>query len=249
MNLRVWSIIFSWLLCCGLWTLNPASAWAVDATLESTILEVIQHHPEAILESLTAYQKQYQEQKHQVKLQTLDKLKQNISDAIEQSPILKHSQRATLTLIEFADYECSFCIKAYPELQRLLEQYPNVALVYKHLPLVAIHPQALPAAKASWAASQQGKFWEFHNALFERQGDLNERAYQMIATHLKLNLAQFNRDRNSFAATEAIAQDMHLAGNLNIEGTPTFLAVNSKGIELISGVNFQALEAIASAVM
>ena len=247
MSSRVRRIVFSWLLCYGLWTLNPASAWAVDATLESTILEVIQHHPEAILESLAAYQKQHQEQRHQVKLQALEKLKQNISSDIGQSPILKHSQHTTLTLIEFADYECSFCVEAYPELQRFLEQYPNVALVYKHFPLVTIHPQALPAAKASWAALQQGKFWEFHNALFERQGDLNEQAYQTIATQLELNLAQFNRDRNSFAATEAIAQDMQLAGNLNIAGTPAFLAVNAKGVELISGANFQALEAIAIA--
>ena len=76
---------------------------------------------------------------------------------------------------------------------------------------------------------------------------MNEQAYQTIATQLELNLAQFNSDRNSFAATEAIAQDIQLAGNLNIAGTPAFLAVNAKGVELISGANFQALEAIATA--
>jgi len=119
-----------------------------------------------------------------------------------------------------------------------------VELVYKHLPLVDIHPESLSAAKASWAALQQGKFWEFHNALFERQGDLNEQAYQKIATQLKLNLERFDRDRNSFAATEAIAQDMQLASNLEIGGTPSFLAITTGTIELILGFDFQFLTKI-----
>jgi predicted DsbA family dithiol-disulfide isomerase len=76
---------------------------------------------------------------------------------------------------------------------------------------------------------------------------LNEQAYQTIATQLELNLEQFDRDRNSFAAIEAITQDIQFAGNLKIAGTPAFLAVNAKGAELISGANFQALEAIAAA--
>jgi protein-disulfide isomerase len=116
-----------------------------------------------------------------------------------------------------------------------------VDLVYKHLPLTNIHPEALPAAKASWAALQQGKFWEFHNALFERQGNLNEQTYPEIAAQLKLNLGEFDRDRNSFAATEAIAQDIKLADNLKIEGTPSFIAITTEAIELVPGFDFQSL--------
>lgn len=149
-----------------------------------------------------------------------------------------------MTLIEFADYECPFCVQAHPDLKQFLQQYPNITLVYKHLPLTAIHPQALPAAKASWAASRQGKFWEFHNALFERQSDLNEQTYQAIATQLKLNLEQFNRDCNSDGAIQAIAQDMQLADKLNIEGTPSFLVINPEEAKLVSGLDFQVLKAI-----
>lgn len=241
---RIWRAILLLFLCWGVWILNPAPVLAVDANLEATILDVIQHHPEAILQSLATYQTQQQEQEHQARLQTLNQLKQNIPAVIGSSPVLKHSQDSTVTLIEFGDYECPFCTEAHPQLQQLLEQHPNVELVYKHLPLIDIHPEALSAAKASWAALQQGKFWEFHNALFERQGNLNEQAYQEIATQLKLNLKEFDSDRNSFAATEAIAQDMQLANNIKIEGTPSFLVITSQESKLVSGSDFQMLESI-----
>lgn len=246
MSSRLWQIVFSLLLAWGIWISYPASVWAVDANLETAVLEVIRQHPEAILESLATYQAQQQEQAHQAQLQTLEQLKQNIPAVIGSSPILKQSPHSSVTLIEFADYECPFCVQAHPELKQFLQQHPSVALVYKHLPLTAIHPQALPAAKASWAASQQGKFWEFHNAIFERQGNLDEPVYQAIATQLKLNLEQFERDRNSDAATQAIDQDIQLANNLKMEGTPSFLVLGSKAVKLIPGADFQALEAIAS---
>ncbi|MDX2239707.1 MAG: DsbA family protein [Leptolyngbyaceae cyanobacterium bins.302] len=238
---KIWRVFLPLLLCWGAWILNPATAWAVDTNLEATILDVIQQHPEAILRSLVTYQAQQQEQEYQAQLQTLNQLKQNIPAVIGSSPVLKHSQDSAVTLIEFGDYECPFCIEAHPQLQRFLEQHPSIALVYKHLPLVDIHPEALPAAKASWAALQQGKFWEFHNALFERQGNLNEQVYQKIATRLKLNLEKFDRDRNSFAATEAIAQNMQIANNLKIKGTPSFLIITNEVIRLIPGLDFQSL--------
>jgi protein-disulfide isomerase len=244
----IWRAILPLLLCWGIWVLNPEPVLAVDTNLEATILDVIQQHPEAILQSLTTYQAKQREQEHQAQLQTLNQLKQNIPAVIGSSPILKYSQDSTVTLIEFGDYECPFCIEAHPQLQQFLEQHSNVELVYKHLPLIDIHPEALSAARASWAALQQGKFWEFHNALFERQGNLNEQAYQEIATGLKLNLEEFNRDRNSFAATEAIIQDMQDANKLKIEGTPSFLAITTNTIELISGFNSQSLTRILEPV-
>jgi protein-disulfide isomerase len=238
---KIWRFILPLLLCWGIWILSPAPAWAVDTDLEATILDVIRQHPEAILRSLATYQAQQREKEHQAQLQTLKQLKQNTPAVIGSSPVLKHSQDSTVTLIEFGDYECLFCIESYPQLQEFLEQHSNVDLVYKHLPLTNIHPEALPAAKASWAALQQGKFWEFHNALFEQQGNLNEQAYQEIATGLKLNLEEFDRDRNSSAATEAIAQDIKLADNLKIEGTPSFVAITTEAIELVPGFDFQSL--------
>jgi protein-disulfide isomerase len=116
-------------------------------------------------------------------------------------------------------------------------------LIYKHFPLSDIHPDSLPTAKAVWAAGQQGEFWTFHDALFERKDNLSDRLYQTIATQLKLDLEQFERDRQSEAATQAIAQDTQVANTLKIDGTPSFLVVDSHTAELVPGANLQALEA------
>jgi protein-disulfide isomerase len=97
------------------------------------------------------------------------------------------------------------------------------------LPLTSIHPQALPAAKAAWAAQQQGKFWPFHNALFENQSQLGEEFYKATAQSLGLDLARFDRDRASKAAEAAINQDLELAEKLAIEGTP-FFVLNGEAI-------------------
>ncbi|MDX2242855.1 MAG: hypothetical protein NW224_19425, partial [Leptolyngbyaceae cyanobacterium bins.302] len=79
---KIWRVILLLFLCWGVWILNPATAWAVDTNLESTILDVIQQHPEAILRSLVTYQAQQQEQEHQTQLQMLNQLKQNIPAVI-----------------------------------------------------------------------------------------------------------------------------------------------------------------------
>ncbi len=81
------------------------------------------------------------------------------------------SANAKVTIVEFSDFECPFCQKAYPTVKQILSTYPNdVKLYYKHLPLVQIHPDAQRAAEAAQCAKAQGKFWQYHDKLFESQG-------------------------------------------------------------------------------
>ncbi|MEM0980787.1 MAG: thioredoxin domain-containing protein [Cyanobacteria bacterium P01_H01_bin.58] len=131
---------------------------------------------------------------------------------------------ATIVLLEFSDFQCPFCARATQEIDTFMaDSEAEVLLVYKHLPLSDIHPQAVPAALASWAADQQGKFWAFHDALFANQEALEDSLYEEIAQDLDLDLAQFNRDRQSEAAQAAIARDLALAAELQISSTPTFI--------------------------
>jgi protein-disulfide isomerase len=107
-------------------------------------------------------------------------------------------------------------------------------MVYKHFPLSQIHPQALPAARAAWAAGRQGKFWEYHDALFSNQSKLSDAFYQEVAKDLGLNLDAFNRDRNGDASLQSIREDLALAERLNLQGTPTFLLERGGRLEVIS---------------
>ncbi|MBI4079000.1 MAG: DsbA family protein, partial [Candidatus Levybacteria bacterium] len=76
---------------------------------------------------------------------------------------------AKVTIVEFSDFQCPFCARAYPTMNQVLDGYGDkVKLVYKHFPLNAIQPLAQKAAEASECAKDQGKFWEFHDVLFEK---------------------------------------------------------------------------------
>lgn len=77
---------------------------------------------------------------------------------------------AKISILEFSDFECPFCIRAYPTVKKILNDYKDqVRIYYKHYPLTQIHPNAEKAAEASICAGDQGKFWEYHDKLFEVQ--------------------------------------------------------------------------------
>lgn len=219
--LKILAWCLSFLLCC--WSL-PAFADTripVNARLEQQILQVLRDHPEAIIESVQAYQQQQQEQQFKNQQAILEQMKANPVAIAATSPI-KGSPEFKTVIFEFSDFQCNFCAQAYKTLQAFVSEHPNdVTLVYKHLPLAALHPQALPAARATWAAAQQGKFWEFHNALFDHQDQLGEELYHQTAKQLKLDLDQFESDRNR--ADSSINQDIELAYNLGVSGTPFFV--------------------------
>lgn len=150
---------------------------------------------------------------------------------VEQGPRLKVKLRgdepqvgaanALVTIIEFADYQCPYCQQASPEVMKAVEKFDGeVRLIYKHLPL-PFHRAALPAAKAAWAAMQQGKFWEFHEALFVSKASL-EGLDALIEQH-GLDADKFKADMASPEAAKQIDDDMKAAAMLGITGTPAFV--------------------------
>lgn len=80
----------------------------------------------------------------------------------------KGAQNAKITLVEYSDFECPFCARADPTVKKIFETYPNeIRLVYKQFPLLNIHPNTMKASEAALCAKDQGKFWEYHDKLFE----------------------------------------------------------------------------------
>ncbi len=200
---------------------NKPAAVAVDAKLEQQILEVIRKHPEVILESVEKFQRDEQAKQAKAQQEAVKQISANPQSLIGGSPTLGQGKAI---LIEFSDFQCPYCGRAKDTVKAFLDKRSaDVTLVYKHLPLSQIHQEALPAAKAAWAAQQQGKFWPFHDALFANQKQLNDGFYQETGKKLGLDMAKFNRDRASQAATKAIDQDLALATKLNLNGTPAFI--------------------------
>ncbi|MEM1168773.1 MAG: thioredoxin domain-containing protein [Cyanobacteria bacterium P01_H01_bin.35] len=191
--------------------------------LEKQVLQIIRDNPEVIIESVQAYQQEQQQQKQASQQEILQQFKDNPQEQIGDSPTFG-STAQKIVLYEFSDFQCPFCAKAQENLKEFMDKNQDrVTLVFKHLPLTRIHPQAIPAAKASWAAQQQGKFWEYHDALFEQQDKLGEELYLEIANNLGLDVDKFNSDRQSEAATTSIEKDVKLAQKLGVSGTPFFV--------------------------
>jgi len=110
----------------------------------------------------------------------------------------------------------------------VLEKYPNkIKLVFKNFPLSSIHPFAHQAALAALAAHAQGKFWEFHNTLFEHYKTLNDAQIQEIAKGLKLDMEKFNREMKDPSLQKLIARDIADGRGAGVEGIPA-LFVNGK---------------------
>lgn len=96
---------------------------------------------------------------------SVTRVKVDIGDAATKGP-----KNAPVTIVEFSDFQCPYCERAFPTINQVMKEYDGkVQLVFKHFPLISIHPRAQKTAEASLCAGDQGKFWEFHDALFKTQ--------------------------------------------------------------------------------
>ena len=122
----------------------------------------------------------------------------------------------------------------------MLEKNPKtVKIVFKNFPIRS-HKFARKAAVAALAADRQGKFWEFHDELFNNYNRLNEEKVQEIATKLKLNKAQFEKDRTDPLLLEKVEHDYNEGVEMNVGGVPTVF-VNGRKLKNISRQGFQEL--------
>jgi len=139
---------------------------------------------------------------------------------------------APITLVEYSDFECPYCGRIYPTFKQLLNDYPNqVRLVYKYFPL-SFHPNAQKAAEAAECASEQGKFWEYHDKLFDNQaGGFSIANFKQWADDLNLNTNKFNDCLNTGKYAQKVQADEADGQNRGVQGTPATF-VNG---QLISG--------------
>ncbi len=138
---------------------------------------------------------------------------------------------APVTIVEFADFECPHCRAAVPMVDAVTQLHPDkVRLVYKFV-VLSMHVHAEAAARAAWAAGQQGKFWEMEHLLFERQEHLEQADLERYAQMLKLDVARWRADMGSQAAKDRLADDRKLEDDLRLAGTPT-LYVNGRELDV-----------------
>jgi len=167
---------------------------------------------------------------------------------LSKSGMIEGDPKAPLTLIEFADFQCPYCGDAHPILKAVLKEYEGrVQFNFKHFPLLSIHKNALPAATAAEAAGVQGKFWEMHDLLFERQDEWSNdpkasSRFEEYAKEIGLDVDKYRADLKDDALGKKIDEQRNEGISVGVNSTPTFF-LNGKRIELksLSADEFKSL--------
>ncbi|MHA3701951.1 Na+/H+ antiporter NhaA [Jatrophihabitans sp. YIM 134969] len=128
---------------------------------------------------------------------------------------------ASVTVVEYGDFQCPYCGQAEPEVRRLLVD-TDLRYVWRHLPLTDVHPQAHMAALAAEAAAAQGKFWEMHDLMLDRQEHLRIADLLDDARELGLDTDRFHDDVMNGSGVARVARDVESADESGVAGTPTF---------------------------
>ena len=134
---------------------------------------------------------------------------------------IRGNPNADITIIEFSDYQCPFCQRFHNTMKQVMDTYgDDIRWVYKHFPLDSIHPYARQAAQAAECASDQGKFWEYTDELYENQSTIKPSYLTQLAKELNLNTDDFNSCLSSNKYASKVTSDFNLGRQAGITGTP-----------------------------
>lgn len=151
-------------------------------------------------------------------------------------------ETAPVTIVEFSDFNCPFCQRVTPTLKELRARYPQeVRIVFRHFPL-GMHPRARAIAEAAVCADEQGRFWAFHDRVFETAEPMSDEEILTVAGELALDLEAFEACLASERPAQVVERDMAAGKALGVTGTPAFFV---NGVR-ISGA--QPLEAFVERV-
>ncbi len=142
---------------------------------------------------------------------------------LEATRLVRGPTDAPVTIMTFSDYQCPYCIRSEPVLAEVLSRYPEqVRLVHRHFPLETIHPFARPAAEAAMCADEQGRFWEYHDAIFARQGRLEEGSFAEIGDELGLDGEALDLCIQERRYAAFVDEDFAAGRAAGVTGTPAF---------------------------
>ncbi|MBC7941428.1 MAG: thioredoxin domain-containing protein [Chitinophagaceae bacterium] len=154
---------------------------------------------------------------------------------------------AKLTLLEYGDYECPACIQAEPLMQHLVAAHTGrLCLVFRHFPLMEVHPHAELAAEAAEAAAAQGRFWPMHHLLFTQAHHLTPEALVGLAESLQLDMNRFNAEMADRIYTQRVQEHRRAGERSGLRATPAFF-LNGQVVDVSFG--FEKLEEAVRAAL
>jgi uncharacterized membrane protein/predicted DsbA family dithiol-disulfide isomerase len=146
---------------------------------------------------------------------------------------------AAVAIVEFSDFQCPFCVQAFRDLRELVRRRLDVSVVFRHFPLDAscngyvtrsLHPDACLAACAAECAGQQGRFWEYHDVLFENHRSLERESLFRYAREMQLDIPAFRGCLDDPATRARVGEDIEAGARAGVTSTPT-LFINGRIVE------------------
>ena len=177
----------------------------------------------------------------------------NKEKLLENTPPIIGDVDAKITILEFGDYQCTFCYKFHQQtLEKIKESYIDTGKVnytYKDFPLNGL--DSILAAEASFCANEQGKYWEYHDTIFnnwagERTGWITSNSLLDFAEQNKLNVNEFTGCVNNHKYTQKVIENQKFAENIGINATPSFLIFNDE--KLVRVIGAQPIEKFVDAI-
>jgi protein-disulfide isomerase len=197
---------------------SPEQRQAIGAIIKEYLLA----NPEVFLEVQTALEARMEE----IQAKKLQAAITAQSEEIYRSPgaPVAGNPKGDITVVEFFDYNCGYCKRAFGDVAKLIEKDTNVKFVLKELPILSKGSEE--AARVALAAKAQGKYWEVHRALLTLRGQANEQTALAVAEKAGVDMTKLKADMKGEAVTQEIARVRELAQSMGIQGTPHFLVAD-----------------------
>ena len=217
----------------------PFSAQQKEA-IEKIVKDYLMSNPEVLMEVQTALE---------AKMETIQAERLKVALKESAGEIFRRPNAPTagnpsgdVTVVEFFDYNCGYCKRAFGDVAKLIEKDAKVKIVLKELPILSKGSEE--GAKVALAAKLQGKYWEAHRALLALRGEINEQSALKAVEKLGLDMSKLKKDMESAEVRGEIETVRNLAQKMGIQGTPHFLV----GDKAIPGAPQNLLEVITGHV-
>lgn len=205
----------------GLWLASASaeeaapSAALTKADVEKIVHDYIMAHPDDILTAVDDFQRtRIEEQRKQG-------VAQNEFGLFKEKAPEIGNPKGDVTIVEFFDYNCGYCKRALPNVTGLLDGDKNIRFIFKDFPILG--PTSELAAKWALASEKQGKYFEFHKALMELHGAIDENTMAETAKTVGLDVEQLKKDALGSDIAEKISKNRALAASIGLTGTPAFV--------------------------
>ena len=215
--------------------------FAQDTDLEEKVLEIIRNNPEIIMEAIKILQAKDAKNKQEQADQNIKSNKQRLEDD-KNAPILGNPN-GEITIVEFFDYNCGYCRRAFKTIMNLIADNNAVKVVMRELPILG--DASVFTAKASLASQKQQKYEEFHVALMNNRSRNTEKSVLKIAKKIGMDVDQLQLDMNSSFVLDHIEESQKLSESLGISGTPAFVF----GEKIVPGaIDLQAMKDLVAQI-